>query len=211
MTGLSAATGPCAPRAAAGTDLTELDRLVMSITIAFEARRYRDRRVAVLPGRQADGADVAIVDVSSAAMIAAARQQSAVVDRTVGKLEKLGISSLFPGSNILTVVNGEIDRMIELNPSGVDAQEQAMSWNEWKTAQGILRDRFWLYLVGNLRADLRNAIPNLRAIHDPFGTLSSVTHEETSRSGSIQIRVREFAAAGEWRLKMHTSEVRGRS
>ncbi len=75
------------------------------------------------------------------------------------KLAAEDISDLYPGFDILTIKQGEIDRMIELKSSGVDAQVHAMSWNEWKTAKGTSRSHFWLYLVGNLRADLQNAAP----------------------------------------------------
>ena len=37
-------------RAAAGTDLDELDRLGMHITFAFERRRFDGRKAVVLPG-----------------------------------------------------------------------------------------------------------------------------------------------------------------
>ena len=140
----------------------------MRITFAFERRRFDGRTIAVLPGEDAEDADILVVDVSSPAMIAAAIQQSAAVKDAFETLGAQGISELHPGFDILTIKDGEIDRMIELKSSGVDAQVQAMSWNEWKTAKGILRDRFWLYLVGNLRADLQNAAPFVRAVHDPF-------------------------------------------
>jgi hypothetical protein len=79
-----------------------------------------------------------------------------------------------------------------------------MSWNERKTAQGALRQHFWLYLVGNLRADLQNAIPFVRAVHDPFGTLASMTSEDIIRKRTVQLRVREFAAADELTLDVRS-------
>lgn len=125
------------------------------ITFAFERRRFEGTTIAVLPGGDANAANILVVDVSSPAMIAAAIQVSATVKAAFETLGEQGISELHPGFDILTIKNGEIDRMVELKSSGVDAQVQAMSWNEWKTAKGTLRDRFWLYLVGNLRADLQ--------------------------------------------------------
>jgi hypothetical protein len=77
-----------------------------------------------------------------------------------------------------------------------------MSWNEWKSAKGTLRDRFWLYLVGNLRADLQNAAPFVRAVHDPFGTLASSEAEDVIRKRTVQLRVREFAAADQLTLQI---------
>jgi hypothetical protein len=139
-------------------------------------------------------------------MIGAAAKQSNVVQTALDELQEQGISPLYPGFDILTISNGNIDRMIELKSSGVDAQVQAMSWNEWKTAQGTLRSHFWLYLVGNLRADLLNSAPFVRAVHDPFGTLESATHEDTIRKRSIQLRVREFAAADQLTLTIRAAQ-----
>lgn len=195
-----------APRAAQGTDLSELDRLGMRITFAFEQRRFPERSTAVLPSDEpAPDAHVLIVDVSSPSMIREAIAQSAVVKAVFETLQGQGVSDLFPGFDILTIDGTEIDRMIELKSSGVDAQVQAMSWNEWKTAGGNVRHRFWLYLVGNLRADLQDAAPFVRAVQDPFGTLASSKTEDVIRKRTVQLRVREFAAADELHLSLRRS------
>lgn len=192
-----------APRAAQGTDLSELDRLGMRITIAFEQRRFPDRSIAVIPGEEPmSQADVFIVDVSSPSMIKEACEQSPVVKEVLAALGRQGISEVYPGFDILTIDGADVDRMIELKSSGVDAKVQAMTWNEWKTAGGPMRDRFWLYLVGNLRADLQNADPFVRAVRDPIGTLASTKAEDMIRKRTIQLRVREFAAADELKLSV---------
>ncbi|WP_420618086.1 hypothetical protein [Candidatus Poriferisocius sp.] len=49
-------------------------------------------------------------------------------------LEDRGVSRTHPGFDLLSIRGGEIDRLIELKSSGVDAKVQAMSWNEWKSA-----------------------------------------------------------------------------
>lgn len=195
------------PRAAAGMDLDGLDRLGMQITLAFEKHRLNGKKVVVLPGEQnPTGADALVVDVSSPRMIAAAEEQSELVRQVFDQLATQNISRLYPGFDILTIVDSEADRMIELKSSGVDAQVQAMSWNEWKTAGGALREHFWLYLVGNLRADLDHALPFVRAVRDPFGTLASATSEDVVRRRSVQLRIREFAAADELVLQVKTPE-----
>ena len=98
-------------------------------------------------------------------------------------LEAEGISQLYPGFDILTIADGKPDRLIELKSSGVDARVQAMSWNEWKTARASnLRSSFWLYLVGNLRSDLPHAVPFVRAISDPFGSLVADEISEAAAS-----------------------------
>lgn len=71
-----------------------------------------------------------------------------------------------------------------------------MSWNEWKSAShSALRSNFWLYLAGNLRADLDHASPYLRAICDPFGSLVGETVEDRQVRRAVQLRVREFNTA----------------
>ena len=111
-------------------------------------------------------------------------------------LEAVGISQLYPGFDVLTIVDGKPDRLIELKSSGVDARVQAMSWNEWKTARAsILRGSFWLYLVGNLRSDLPHADPYVRVIHDPFGSLVADEISEMQLRRAVQLRVREFKQA----------------
>ena len=193
--------GRGSPRAAAGTDLTELDRLGMRITFGFEQRRMAGLTVAILPSNAKPGAaDAFVVDVSTPAKIQSACEQSPVVAAAIETLGERGISPIHPGFDVLTIRNGHVDRLIELKSSGVDAQVQAMTWNEWMTANGPLRDRFYLYLVGNLRSDLHSALPYVRAIHDPVGTLSSSSNEENILKRTIQLRVREFPAADELKL-----------
>jgi hypothetical protein len=199
----SAVTAGSGPRAAAGTDLAALDRLGMQITIAFERRRLAQRSVAVLPGdAPPSGAEALIVDVSGPNAVQAAAEQSTVVRAVLDRLRGQGISEVYPGFDILTIIHGDVDRMIELKSSGVDAQVQAMSWNEWKSARGPLRELFWLYLVGNLRSDLHDSTPFLRAVHNPFGALAATESEEVVKKRIVQLRVREFAAADQLTLEV---------
>jgi hypothetical protein len=186
-------------RAAAGTDLSALDQLGMAIAVTGEHQRVQtnDRIVEVLPhGDSPLHATTCVVDVSTPATILAAEKQNESVKAAFNQLEAAGISRLHPGFDILTIVEGEIDRMIELKSSTVDAQVQAMSWNEWKTARSSdLRERFWLYLAGNLRADLPHAKPFLRAIRDPFGSLLGKAQDDVIVRRAVQLRVREFGQA----------------
>jgi hypothetical protein len=81
-----------------------------------------------------------------------------------------------------------------------------MTWNEWKTARASeIRDRFYLYLVGNLRTDLVEAPPFLRAIHDPFASLWGREVEEASARRSLQLNVLEFETAEELTLGVRRS------
>jgi hypothetical protein len=71
-----------------------------------------------------------------------------------------------------------------------------MSWNEWKSARNsALRKLFFLYLVGNLRSDLRDAVPFIRAVHDPFSTIWAEEVVEDSRSRKIQLNLTQFKTA----------------
>jgi hypothetical protein len=104
-----------------------------------------------------------------------------------------------PGFDILTLNphrGDSLDRLIELKSSGVQARLQEMSWNEWKSARNSkLRDLFYLYLVGNLRSDLGDAVPFLRAVHDPFATIWAEEVTQDSHTRRVQLHVTQFAAA----------------
>lgn len=186
-------------RAAAGTDLSALDRLGMQIAIAYETRRLsRDgRSVAVIAGGAMQGVgDTFIVEVHTPAAIARAEELSDAVKKAMSHLEASGVSRVHPGFDLLVIRDGEIDRLIELKSSGVDARVQAMSWNEWKSAShSDLCSKIWLYLAGNLCADLYHASPYLRAICDPFGSLVGEMVEDRQVRRAVQLRVREFATA----------------
>lgn len=184
------------PRAAAGMDLGALDELGMRIAIAYELRRLRRAGHTDASELLDTGSESAVVDVHSPKAISLAEEASPVVQRVLADLEAKGVSRLWPGFDILTIAEGKPDRLIELKSSGVDARVQTMSWNEWKTARtSSTRSLFWLYLVGNLRSDLAHAVPFVRAISDPFGSLvGDEVHEQQLRR-AVQLRVREFAEA----------------
>jgi hypothetical protein len=187
-------------RAPAGTDLAALDLLGMRIAMGYEVRRLRRHGLLsaeILPsvGGPVGGATL-VVDVHSPEAIRQAEASSAAVKHVMAELESRGISRLFPGFDILSIAVGKADRLIELKSSGVDARVQTMSWNEWKSARtSDTRAKFWLYLVGNLRADLGHARPFVRAINDPFGSLASRELEDHHVSRAVQLRVREFTEA----------------
>jgi len=146
-----------------------------------------------------------VADVSTPAAIRRAEGHP-VAKEVLLQLEQDGVSRNYPGFDLLTIVDGQPDRLIELKSSTVDARVQAMSWNEWKSARNSrVRERFWLYLVGNLRADLAHATPYVRAIHDPFGTLAGQeVHQEQVRR-AVQLRVREFKTAEHLDLTVRTN------
>jgi hypothetical protein len=186
-------------RAAAGTDLGALDALGMRITMAYEVRRLMRAGLAdaqaLIPGVETDATSL-VVDVHSPETIRDAEQASSIAATVLGELELQGVSRLYPGFDVLVIADGAPDRLIELKSSGVDAYVQTMSWNEWKSAKAShLRRLFWLYLVGNLRADLATSTPFVRAISDPFGSLVADVVQEQQVRRAVQLRVREFSEA----------------
>jgi hypothetical protein len=89
-----------------------------------------------------------------------------------------------------------VDRIVELKSSGVASRFQEMTWNEWKTAKAsTLRERFYLYLVGNLRADLAAAKPYIRTIRNPFEQIVADAQVARSVQKKVQLAVREFREA----------------
>lgn len=195
----SAKAGKGSAGAAAGVDTAALDALGMRIAATYELRRLTRSgcQAAALGFGERVDPDVSflVVDVSTPAAIRRAEGHP-VAKQVLLQLEQNGVSRTYPGFDLLTIAEGQPDRLIELKSSTVDARVQAMSWNEWKSARNsLVRKRFWLYLVGNLRADLANATPYVRAIRDPFGTLAGhEVHQEQIRH-AVQLRVREFETA----------------
>ena len=81
-----------------------------------------------------------------------------------------------------------------------------MTWNEWKTAQNDrLRSHFYLYLVANLRSDLPDARPFLRAVHDPCATIRSQEQVDHSTTRRVVLRVAEFEQAEHLELGVATT------
>lgn len=191
------------------TDLDELNAVGMHVVLQFErARISRNHGInAEVWSAGADPDRICVFDVSTPAAIT----RTSASPRFAAALAYLvaeGLDPRFPGFDVLTLdpSNGEPDRLIELKSSGVNARIQTMTWNEWKTARrSTLRHRFYLYLVGNLRRDLGDAAPYVRAIRDPFQALWDAEVHESRLERSIQLNVTQFATAEELTLG-----VRGR-
>lgn len=182
-----------------GTDLDQLNVVGMRIAMVFEQRRISRRGVdATIFSPEGPRSSDVVFDVSTLAAIQSARDASARFKDALETLRGLGIAVDVPGFDILTLDDAEKDdigRLIELKSSGVSARTQAMTWNEWKTAGNTsLRRRFFLYLVGNLRADI-GATPFIRAIQDPFGELIATEHTDRSVKRSVQLDVLAFHQA----------------
>ena len=192
------------------TDLSELDRLGMYVALTFERNRLRREGAADAEVYDVNGPDdqphALVFDVSTLGALDQARTSSRSFKAALAILEKRGLSAQAPGFDILTLNPDrpdELDRLIELKSSGVSARVQEMSWNEWKAARnGELRRLFYLYLVGNLRSDLGDAVPFIRAVHDPFATIWAEEVEQTSTTRRIQLNVTQFKAAEQLELEV---------
>jgi hypothetical protein len=190
------------------TDLSELDRLGMYVAMTYECVRLRREGIEDAqifePSIEVNDSTL-IFNVATLGAVDNAAKASARFKEAMERLRELGVSPAFPGFDVFTLdpqdENG-IGRLIELKSSGVNARTQSMSWNEWKTAMhGKLCKLFYLYLVGNLRADIPSAIPFIRTIHDPFMSLGSEESETTQVRRSIQLNILEFEAAEHLNLK----------
>jgi len=185
------------------TDLDTLNGLGMSIALVYERNRLRRadlKRAQILdPSIETKQPDALVFDLSSPRLIERARALSRPFDSAIVHLQKhFGVSPEWPGFDILSLDprrEDAVDRLIELKSSGVDANMQEMSWNEWKASSSPLRPRYFLYLVGNLRSDLKGAVPYVRTVQDPFGQLESETRVTRTVQRKVQLAVRMFKQA----------------
>jgi len=171
----------------------------MHVAKVFEKRRLaRDGLSATIFDADEPRPTEAIYDVSTAPAIARAAELSGRFKDALATLARRGITADVPGFDILTLderAADDIGRLIELKSSGVSARTQTMTWNEWKTAgHADLRARFYLYLVGNLRADIDTA-PFIRTIRDPFGELLATEQTNRTLRRSVQLDVTAFRQA----------------
>lgn len=185
------------------TDLRELDALGMWVALTFECARLQRAGLTearVFVGGSAEDPDALVFDVSTPERVERARRASPRFDAALGRLhEQHGVVPDWPGFDILSLdprVAGSVDRMIELKSSGVASRVQEMTWNEWKTATtSALRERFYLYLVGNLRADLTAAKPYVRTIRNPFQQMVADVQVSRSLQRKVQLAVHQFREA----------------
>lgn len=185
------------------TDLELLNRVGMAVTLAFERNRLHQAgfKAAQLfdPGSSAPQPDAFVFDVSSPQKIAQAKTLSPRFNVVLERLCASGVSAEWPGFDVLTIHPRDPlvhERLIELKSSGVSARVQEMSWNEWKTAaSSSLREKFYLYLVGNLRSDLQDAVPFVRTLRNPFEQLLTEVRSGTATTRRVQLAVQSFKEA----------------
>lgn len=185
------------------TDLAMLNELGMSIAMAYERTRLWKTGLAaeiLNPLLEMEQPEAFVFDVSSPTLIERASERSPRFDMVMKHLQNtFGVSLEWPGFDILSLDPRRkegFDRLIELKSSGSNARIQEMSWNEWKAA-GVssLRHQFFLYLVGNLRADLPGSVPFVRTIQDPFGQLAAEARVSRITQRKVQLAVHHFKEA----------------
>ncbi len=173
----------------------------MWVAISFERNRLRQSGLMDAEifdfSNAADQPNAFVFDVSTPEKIASAKARSKQFDSAIGELNTdFSVSTEWPGFDVLTLDPKKprgLDRLIELKSSGVDSRIQEMSWNEWKAARnGELSALFYLYLVGNLRSDLKDAVPYVRTIRNPFEQLIADFKVNNAVSRKVQLAVKEF-------------------
>lgn len=189
------------------TNLSELNRLGMYVALRFELHRLQtagwcETTVFDLSINEVQ-LEVRIFDVSSPALIERSRTHSPIFRAVLDELETChGLSRECPGCDIISLCpeGDRLDRLIELKSSGVEARFQEMSWNEWKSAAGSLRQKYFLYLVGNLRSDLSEPNPFIRTIQNPFGQLAAEPRDSQLQQRKVQLAVHRFQKAEQLNL-----------
>lgn len=160
--------------------------------MAFELGRLRlaGHRPAIV-GTDVEHGDTVIVDVSSPRAIASAIQDAHVVKDVFATLRDRGVSEVHPGFDMLTIIDGHIDRIIELKSSGVDARVR-----RWAGTSGsppaLTRSGGTSGSTSSTTCADIPAPPYVRAIHDPFGSLTGTETLDHAVRRAAQLRVREF-------------------
>jgi hypothetical protein len=197
------------------TDLDELDALGMWVALSFELGRLRR---GGLPEAEifdaenpASSKHALVFNVSNPQLVEIARSKSAEFSAAVTWLHQtFGVVPDWPGFDILTLDPREpnsVGRIIELKSSGVASRVQEMTWNEWKTARAsILRERFYLYLVGNLRSDLVSAQPYIRTVRNPFEQFVADVQFSRTIQRKVQLTVSEFRQAEHLNLTVQRTD-----
>lgn len=178
---------------------TAIDKLGMKITRQYEQARLQDPEL----GFNFDAPDTSpedyVFEVDTEQNIEEARTDPIARPVIETLNEEIGLPLPYPGFDILTVNprTGEADRLIELKSSGNDTRTPGITWNEWKTARTKeVSDRFYLYIVGNLRKDIK-ADPYVREIPNPFKLLRAETDKRTETKQEVKVDVTKFRKRGE--------------
>ncbi len=179
---------------------SQIDAFGMRVTIESEIARLEDPE----DNRWGEAApdEYEVWDVSTPETYDDARKESKLVrDAIENFVADAGLDSNsnpfdtdWPGFDVLTVVadasgTPRIDRCIELKTSGVKTRKPSLSWNQWKAARSELADRYYLYVVRNIRKG-KSGDATLLEIPRPFQTLAE--HRRERREREVQLDLRSF-------------------
>lgn len=179
---------------------SQIDAFGMRVTIESEIARLEESE----DNRWGEAAldEYEVWDVSTPETYDDAREESKLVrDAIENFVADSGLDSEsnpfdtdWPGFDVLTVVTDasgtpRIDRCIELKTSGVKTRKPSLSWNQWKAARSELADRYYLYVVRNIRKG-KSGDATLLEIPRPFQTL--VEHRRERREREVQLDLRSF-------------------
>ncbi|MHB9129924.1 MAG: sacsin N-terminal ATP-binding-like domain-containing protein [Armatimonadota bacterium] len=195
------------------TNLTALDDLGMSIILTYELNRlhHAGNTTATVfdVSIEMPQPDALVFDVTTPENIERARGFSPRFAAVLQQLAREGLSVDWPGFDVLTLSTDAamcFDRLIELKSSGVASRLLELTWNEWKTAQSsTLREHFYVYLVGNLRADIPGSIPFIRAYRNPFEQLQASVSTQRSLQRKVKLSTTDFREAEHLDLIVHTN------
>ncbi len=179
---------------------SQIDAFGMKVTIESEIARLEESE----DNRWGESTlnEYEVWDVSTPETYDDARKESGLVrqaiENFVTEAELDSGSNPFdtdwPGFDVLTVVadasgTPRIDRCIELKTSGVKTRKPSLSWNQWKAARSELADRYYLYVVRNIRKG-KSGDATLLEIPRPFQTLAE--HRRERREREVQLDLRSF-------------------
>ncbi|SFL31769.1 protein of unknown function [Halogranum rubrum] len=184
-----------------GRSSTPASQEYRSLIDAFGMRVTFEAEWARLAANGEDHTKMMVWDVSTPETYAAARRSPFVRTAIQRFVTSAGLSPIedpfdtdWPGFDVLTLATnsrGEpiVDRCIELKTSGLNTRKPSLSWNEWKAAKGELADRYYLYVVRNIRKG-KSGDATLLEIPRPFQTL--VDHQRERRAREVQLDLRSF-------------------
>jgi hypothetical protein len=178
---------------------TAIDKLGMKITKQYEQARLQAPELGFNFDAPDTSPDDYVFEVDTEQNIGEARTDPIAGPVIETLSEEIGLPLPYPGFDILTVNpgTGEGDRLIELKSSGNNTRTPGITWNEWKTARTKeVSDRFYLYIVGNLRKDIK-ADPYVREIPNPFDLLRAETEKRTETKQEVKVDVAKFRKRGE--------------
>ncbi len=164
----------------------EIESVGTDLATVFEGQRLMEIYDVSDPGRY-------IFDVSQTSQTR--DPDDDLLDSVLTDLaSEAGISKRYPGFDLLVVhpVTHEAERLIEIKASTGDNGRGSMTLNEWRTAEcDSTRQRYWLYVVGNLSVDAAGE-PFIRRIENPAKALYAREEAEERVQSKVRVHTADF-------------------